>query len=98
MTASGAAPPHSHPREPYQLRVVAHSLGGASLLMYLVKCLKAGTPHHVHRLVLMSPAGWHKVRGRTRASVRASVHVPGAACAPPPPPLSLTALAWAGTA
>jgi pimeloyl-ACP methyl ester carboxylesterase len=30
-----------------------------SMLMYLVMRCAAGQPHHVRRLVLMSPAGYH---------------------------------------
>lgn len=52
------------PKDPYNLRVVAHSLGGASMLMYLVMRLRSGQMHHVKRLVLLTPAGFHaKVRG-----------------------------------
>lgn len=47
--------------EPYDLRVVAHSLGGMSMLVYLVMRCAAGQPHHVRRLILMSPAGFHHV-------------------------------------
>jgi hypothetical protein len=52
-------PAAGHPAELYDLRVVAHSLGGMSMLMYLVMRCAAGQPHHVRRLVLMSPAGYH---------------------------------------
>jgi hypothetical protein len=48
-------------REPYNLRVVAHSLGGASMLMYLVMRLRSGRAHHVQRLVLLTPAGFHVI-------------------------------------
>ncbi|WIA23329.1 hypothetical protein OEZ85_000094 [Tetradesmus obliquus] len=48
-----------NPGEPYDLRVVAHSLGGMSMLVYLVMRCAAGQPHHVRRLILMSPAGYH---------------------------------------
>lgn len=45
--------------EPYKLQVVGHSLGGASLLVYaVVRCMK-NTPHHISRMILMSPAGFH---------------------------------------
>jgi lysosomal acid lipase/cholesteryl ester hydrolase len=47
------------PSEPYKLRVVAHSLGGASALIYLVMRLRARVPHRVSRLVLLTPAGFH---------------------------------------
>ncbi|KAI8465067.1 MAG: Alpha/Beta hydrolase protein [Monoraphidium minutum] len=58
----GAAGPPA-PRDPYNLRVVAHSLGGASLLIYLVMRLRSGRPHHVQRLVLLTPAGFHPRMG-----------------------------------
>jgi len=44
---------------PYKLRVVAHSLGGAALMIYLTTALKLGKPHYINRLVLLSPAGIH---------------------------------------
>jgi hypothetical protein len=47
--------------EPYDLRVVAHSLGGLSMLMFCVMRAAAGLPHRVRRLVLLSPAGFHDV-------------------------------------
>lgn len=44
--------------EPYRLRAVAHSLGGASLLVYAVMCRRLSRPHHLYRLVLLTPAGF----------------------------------------
>lgn len=44
----------------YNLRAVGHSLGGASLLIYAVMCQKMGKPHHISRLVLLTPAGFHR--------------------------------------
>ncbi len=44
--------------EPYRLRVVAHSLGGAALLIYAVMCRRLGRPHHLYRLILLTPAGF----------------------------------------
>ncbi|EFN54144.1 hypothetical protein CHLNCDRAFT_53131 [Chlorella variabilis] len=38
---------------------VGHSLGGASLLIYAVYCGLAGRPHHLRRMVLLTPAGYH---------------------------------------
>ena len=49
----------SEPPEPYNLRVVAHSLGGAAALIYMVMRLRSGRPHRVRRLVLLTPAGFH---------------------------------------
>ncbi|QDZ24756.1 lipase [Chloropicon primus] len=44
----------------YKLRVVGHSLGGAALLIYLAAALKQKRDHHIHRMVLLSPAGRHE--------------------------------------
>lgn len=38
---------------------MGHSLGGASLLIYAVYCGLAGRPHHLRRMVLLTPAGYH---------------------------------------
>lgn len=42
---------------PYNLRVVCHSLGGLLLLIYCTQRARAGRPHHISRLILLSPAG-----------------------------------------
>lgn len=57
-SSSGAA---GGPSEvlPYRLQAVGHSLGAASLMVYAVVCRMRGQPHHLRRLVLMSPAGFH---------------------------------------
>ncbi|KAG2438460.1 hypothetical protein HYH02_010914 [Chlamydomonas schloesseri] len=63
MGAAGqaaAVAPASPPPPPYKLRCVAHSLGGMSVLIHLVNRLREGRPHHVSRLVLLTPAGFHK--------------------------------------
>eukprot|EP00873_Tetraselmis_striata_P018859 jgi/Tetstr1/439123/TSEL_002988.t1 len=44
---------------PYRLRAVGHSLGGAMLLIYAVRRAMAGRPHHLARLILLTPAGFH---------------------------------------
>lgn len=44
----------------YKLRAVGHSLGGAGLLIYLFDCILRGRDHHLHRMVLLSPAGRHE--------------------------------------
>lgn len=44
--------------EPYRLRVVAHSLGGAALLIYAVQSRRQRRPHHIYRLILLTPAGF----------------------------------------
>lgn len=47
-------------RQPYTICGVAHSLGGAGLLMYVVTRRLEGKPHRLSRLILLSPAGFHK--------------------------------------
>ena len=47
-------------QEPYRLRAVGHSLGGASLLIYAVtRCLNS-QPTHLTRLILLTPAGFQQ--------------------------------------
>lgn len=46
--------------QPYRLKVVAHSLGAASVLMYAVMCGILGQPHRISKMVLLTPAGFHK--------------------------------------
>lgn len=46
--------------QPYRLQAVGHSLGGASLLIYAVMCRVLGRPDHLSRLVLLTPAGFHR--------------------------------------
>lgn len=46
------------PPDPYRLRVVGHSLGGAALLIYAVMSRKKGRRHHIYRLILLTPAGF----------------------------------------
>lgn len=41
------------------VQAVGHSLGGATLLMYAVHKKLMGEEHHLDRLVLLSPAGFH---------------------------------------
>ena len=45
---------------PYLVCVVSHSLGGATMLMYLVTMCLKGLPHRLSRLTLLSPAGFHE--------------------------------------
>ena len=47
-------------RLPYSVCGVAHSLGGASILMYVVTHRLEEKPHYLSRLVLLSPAGFHE--------------------------------------
>lgn len=44
--------------EPYRLRAVAHSLGASSLLVYAVMCRRRDRPHHLSRIILLTPAGF----------------------------------------
>ncbi|GFR48097.1 hypothetical protein Agub_g9782 [Astrephomene gubernaculifera] len=57
---AAAALPPLPPPPPYKLRAVAHSLGGMSMLIHLVNRLREGRPHNVSRLLLLTPAGFHK--------------------------------------
>jgi len=56
--ASGAGASSSSSTEPYRLTAVGHSMGGAALLIYAVMCRVVRRPHHLARLVLLSPAGF----------------------------------------
>ncbi|KAE8724982.1 STOMATAL CYTOKINESIS-DEFECTIVE 1 family protein [Hibiscus syriacus] len=46
--------------QPYKLGAMAHSLGGAVMLMYLVMRLIERKPHKLSRMILLSPAGFHQ--------------------------------------
>lgn len=50
----------SNSRQPYTICGVAHSLGGAALLMYVVTRRLEGKAHRLSRLILLSPAGFHE--------------------------------------
>ena len=41
------------------ITLVAHSMGAAAALIYLVNKRRANAPHRIARAVLMSPAGYH---------------------------------------
>lgn len=45
---------------PYTLCGIAHSLGGAAILIYVVTQCLAKRPHYLSRLILLSPAGFHE--------------------------------------
>ena len=47
--------------EPYRLTVMAHSLGGLAMMIYLTERARKDIPHHVSKVILMTPAGFHKV-------------------------------------
>ena len=46
--------------ELYRLQAVGHSLGSASLLIYAVLCRLVGRPHRLSKLILLTPAGFHR--------------------------------------
>lgn len=50
----------SSTEQPYTICGLAHSLGGAGLLVYVVTRRVEGKPHRLSRLILLSPAGFHK--------------------------------------
>lgn len=45
---------------PYTLCGIAHSLGGAAMLIYVVTRCLAKRPHYLSGLILLSPAGFHE--------------------------------------
>eukprot|EP00906_Rhabdomonas_costata_P019919 RCo028980 len=47
------------PGTEFTITAVAHSLGAAAVLVYLVRCGLERRPHHLCRAVLLSPAGCH---------------------------------------
>ena len=47
-------------RLPYSLCGVAHSLGGASMIMHVVTRRLEEKPHYLSRIILLSPAGFHE--------------------------------------
>ncbi|KAI3673264.1 hypothetical protein L6452_39381 [Arctium lappa] len=48
-----------NPDQPYKLCAICHSLGGAAILMYIITRRVEKIPHHLSRLILLSPAGFH---------------------------------------
>ncbi|MFS7972272.1 putative triacylglycerol lipase [Helianthus anomalus] len=45
--------------QPYKLCAICHSLGGAAILMYVITRRIEQKPHHLSRVILLSPAGFH---------------------------------------
>ncbi|XP_076888898.1 uncharacterized protein LOC143539471 [Bidens hawaiensis] len=45
--------------QPYKLCAICHSLGGAAILMYIITRRIEQKPHHLSRIILLSPAGFH---------------------------------------
>lgn len=77
--------------EAYRLRAVGHSLGGASLLIYLIHCRRTGRAHHLYRLILLTPAGFLSTIPMVRApyqrhaasnACQAAVSLPYLLCLP----------------
>ncbi len=75
-----AGTPGGDPRQgpAYRLRAVGHSLGGAMLLMYAVHRRMEGKPHHLSRLVLLTPAGM--LREYPKVCMGACICVFGCVC------------------
>eukprot|EP00271_Cylindrocystis_brebissonii_P015310 TRINITY_DN3778_c0_g3_i1.p1 TRINITY_DN3778_c0_g3~~TRINITY_DN3778_c0_g3_i1.p1 ORF type:complete len:883 (+),score=143.64 TRINITY_DN3778_c0_g3_i1:597-3245(+) len=46
--------------QPYRLSVVAHSLGGAAVMLYVVAQRRKQEAHRFTRIILLSPAGFHE--------------------------------------
>ena len=61
--------------EPYRLRAVGHSLGGLSLLLYATLRSHAGLPTRIHRLILLTPAGYHLHYPMVRRSAARATNV-----------------------
>jgi hypothetical protein len=59
-TSASALTPVPSTAEPYHLQAVGHSLGGAALIIYAVMCKVLGRQHHLSRLVLLTPGGFHR--------------------------------------
>ena len=57
---SAAVPSSTSDSEALSIVAVGHSLGGTSLLLYGLLCGALGVSHGVSRLVLLSPAGFHR--------------------------------------
>jgi hypothetical protein len=57
LGASGSSRWDAGVQQPYTLRAVAHSLGGFLLLIHCTQRARAGRPHRINRLILLSPAG-----------------------------------------
>jgi len=47
------------PNDQVEITLISHSLGGAVSMMYLVEKLRRNHPHFIHKLLLLSPAGYH---------------------------------------
>jgi hypothetical protein len=73
--------------EPYRLRAVGHSLGGASLLIYVVMCRKLNLPHHLYRLILLTPAGFMHKAPLVRTAGRGALFSLRPPSRTPPPPI-----------
>ena len=76
-------------QEPYRLRAVGHSLGGASLLIYAVTRSMKGKPTHLSRLILLTPAGFQQNYPKARLIVSTESRAIAFCC------LLLWTLTWA---
>jgi pimeloyl-ACP methyl ester carboxylesterase len=47
------------PEDKLEITLIAHSLGGASSMVYLVWKRKMNLPHYIKKAILLSPAGYH---------------------------------------
>ncbi|KAM9986075.1 hypothetical protein ACTFIZ_004332 [Dictyostelium cf. discoideum] len=51
---------HHHPVDNINICAIAHSMGAAVLLMYIVRCRMLNKPHYISKAIVLSPAGYHK--------------------------------------
>ncbi|KAK5575150.1 hypothetical protein RB653_010406 [Dictyostelium firmibasis] len=49
-----------HPVDSINISAIAHSMGAAVLLMYIVRCRMLNKPHYISKAIVLSPAGYHK--------------------------------------
>ncbi|KAN0027317.1 hypothetical protein ACTFIU_010007 [Dictyostelium citrinum] len=49
-----------HPVDNINISAIAHSMGAAVLLMYIVRCRMLNKPHYISKAIVLSPAGYHK--------------------------------------
>eukprot|EP01028_Stygiella_incarcerata_P006148 TRINITY_DN2513_c0_g1_i1.p1 TRINITY_DN2513_c0_g1~~TRINITY_DN2513_c0_g1_i1.p1 ORF type:complete len:629 (-),score=159.42 TRINITY_DN2513_c0_g1_i1:1013-2899(-) len=50
----------SDDQQPFRIVAVAHSMGALSCLSYLLHRRMSGKSHHLSRMILLSPAGYHE--------------------------------------
>lgn len=59
LHCASSASSNYQPQPPYKLQAIGHSLGGAALLIYVVMSRRKQIAHRLHKLVLLTPAGFH---------------------------------------